>query len=731
MIFQVAILGVPLRRTFDYLPPEKTNPLTPQPGMRVRVPFGRQQRIGVILQLETESHFDQNKLKPVVEIVDEQPLLPTSIHQLLLETARYYHHPIGEVYETALPVLVRQGKAAVRKPITHYHATAEGHATNPETLNRAPRQQQLLTALHQQPLTAEMLRTLYAQWREPMKKLMEKGLVEAQQVNTSLPTSPNERPHMLNTEQQQAVEAIIEQQQQPQPHPILLEGVTGSGKTEVYLQTIESVIAAGKQALILVPEIALTPQTVHRFQARFSCPIALLHSARNRSERMDAWLQAREGEAAIIIGTRSALFTPLLKPGLIIVDEEHDSSFKQQEGFRYSARDCAVLRGHREKIPVILGSATPSFETLHNCSRDRYRKLLLQQRAGDAKPPTVSLIDVRSRKLTHLLSAPLLEKISQHLQQQGQVLLFLNRRGYAPTLLCRSCGWSILCPRCEIHYTYHQQSNRLICHHCGGERPLPQRCPECSGEDMKPYGAGTERIEEALQQHYPEHSIARIDRDSTQRKGSMDTLLQEIQQEKHQLLIGTQMLAKGHHFPNVTLVAILDADGGLFGSDFRAVEQMGQLITQVAGRAGRAKRAGEMVLQTHHPDHPLLVTLLRDGYPTFAQQALSERKLAELPPYSHLALLRAESAQLQPATQFLQQVREVAQPMLPAGVEILGPIPSPMEKRAGRYRMQLLLQAKQRTPLHQLLNQLIPTIEAMKEGRKVRWSLDVDPIDML
>jgi primosomal protein N' (replication factor Y) len=507
--------------------------------------------------------------------------------------------------------------------------------------------------------------------------------------------------------------------------------VTGSGKTEVYLQAMQQVITQGGQVLILVPEISLTPQTVQRFSARFGVPIALLHSGRNATERLNDWLAACSGVAKIIIGTRSAIFTPLQRPGMIIVDEEHDNSFKQQEGFRYSARDLAVLRSQRECIPVILGSATPSFESLQNCSRKRYTKLLLNERAGGAEPPQISLIDVRSRKMEQLLSSPLLEKVTQHLQQQGQVLLFLNRRGYAPTLLCKACGWSITCPRCEIHYTYHQGRGRLVCHHCGGERPYPKQCPECGGETMKSIGAGTERIEEALHQQFPNHSVTRIDRDTTRKKGAMEEKLEQIHAGDHQLLLGTQMLAKGHHFPNVTLVAILDADGGLFGSDFRATEQMGQLITQVAGRAGRAARRGEMVLQTHNPDHPLLLTLLREGYPAFARQALSERKLAQLPPYSYLTLIRAEATQPQQARQFLSEVRELALQYAIPQLEILGPVPSPMEKRAGRYRSQLLLQSAQRTPLHQLLTPLAPAMESLKSGRKVRWSIDVDPMEML
>ncbi len=700
----------------------------------MRVPFGQQQRVGVVLGVTDRSEFPKEKLKPISKVIDSQPLLPALLHKLLLQSARYYHHPIGEVYETALPALLRQGRTATAQTESIYRITPEGEDYDPQSMKHAPVQQRLLKSLQAERagLNGKALQQVADHWRTPIQGLMEKGLV-TQQEKQSQPASgsSSDDAHPLNAEQQQATTLIQQQLEQTHPSPVLLEGVTGSGKTEVYLQLIQQVLDTGKQALILVPEISLTPQTVARFQQRFAVPIALLHSGRSATERLNDWISARDGTARILIGTRSAIFAPLKDPGILIVDEEHDGSFKQQDGFRYSARDLAVLRGQLEQIPVVLGSATPSFESLHNAEHGKYHKVVLSKRAGGAVPPQISLIDVRSRKMAHLLSAPLIEKIEQHLSAQGQVLLFLNRRGYAPALLCRSCGWIPTCPRCEIHYTYHQHRDRLVCHHCGGERPHPSRCPECEGEEIKALGAGTERIEEALQQQFPHHSIARIDRDTTRKKGEIGRKLEQIHAGEHQLLLGTQMLAKGHHFPNVTLVTILDADGGLFGADFRTTEQMGQLITQVAGRAGRAERPGEMAIQTHHPDHPLLLTLLQQGYPTFSEQLLSERRQALLPPYSHWALIRAEAAQSAQGHAFLQQVHDLAMHYAIPEVEVLGPIPAPMEKRAGRYRLQLLLQSSRRTPLHQLLASVVPALETMKEGRKVRWSVDVDPIDML
>ena len=727
MILRVAILSVPLRRVFDYLPIAGSSGDLYRPGIRLRVPFGRQQRIGILLEVARSSAFPKEKLKPITEVVDSSPLLPSSLHTLLLRSARYYHHAVGEVYETALPVLLRQGRAATVAGETIYRLTEKGGSTDLDSLNRAPRQRQLLEQLQREGELSDSSTF--------MRELIRKGLAirEERPLYSEPPDGPSDEPHRLNSEQQGVVDAIQQQLDAPDGEPIrpvLLEGVTGSGKTEVYLQLIEQVVANGKQALVLVPEISLTPQTVARFRRRFAVPIALLHSGRNNRERLSDWLAARCGEARIVIGTRSAIFAPLDAPGIIIVDEEHDGSFKQQEGFRYSARDIAVLRGKGEGVPVLLGSATPSFESLHNSGRGKYQKLILSRRAGAAEPPRIALIDVRSRKMEHLLSSPLIEKVREHLVAGGQVLLFLNRRGYAPTLFCRGCGWSATCPRCEIHYTFHRRKSRLVCHHCGGERPRPHHCPECGSHELADIGAGTERIEEALQNIFPQQSVARIDRDTTRRKGAMDEKLEEIHAGTHQILLGTQMLAKGHHFPRVTLVAILDADGGLFGSDFRATEQMGQLIIQVAGRAGRESMRGEVAIQTHNPDHPLLLTLLQRGYPEFAREALAERKLAALPPYSHLALIRADSSRPEAAMQFLRQVREQAEEHPVDRVEILGPAPSPMEKRAGRYRAQLLLQSSYRKPLHQQLELLIPEIEAMRGSRSVRWSVDVDPMDM-
>ena len=491
-------------------------------------------------------------------------------------------------------------------------------------------------------------------------------------------------------------------------------------------------LAEGKQALILVPEISLTPQTLKRFEERFNVPVVLLHSDISDKKRLIRWLQARDNLAAIIIGTRSAIFTPLRNPGIIVLDEEHDLSFKQQNNLRYSARDLAIVRGQLENIPVILGSATPSLESLYNAKHHKYHYLTLPQRAGDAKPPQIGLINLRDKRLIGGLSAPLLEKIGEHLARDGQILLFLNRRGYASVLLCHHCGWMAACPRCDARLTLHFQPEKLHCHHCGFTKRPPSHCEKCRHPELITAGQGTEHIEQVIAERFPDHLCVRIDRDSAQKRGQIEKLLAQIHEKKAQILIGTQMLAKGHHFPHLSLVAIVDADGGLFSVDFRALERMAQMLVQVAGRAGRAEVPGEVMIQTHHPDHSHLQLLLKGGYSNFANAVLTERKQALLPPFGHLALLRAEALDRESVHDFLNAAKAGLE-NLPATADItlMGPIPAPMERCAGRYRGHLLLQTTRRTALQSALQTWTPGLNRCKMANKVRWSLDIDPQEMI
>lgn len=533
----------------------------------------------------------------------------------------------------------------------------------------------------------------------------------------------------LNTEQATAVGAIRSEDNQFAAW--LLAGVTGSGKTEVYLSVLENILAQGRQALILVPEIGLTPQTIARFRERFNAPVEVLHSGLNDSERLSVWLRARSGEAAIVIGTRSALFTPFSRLGVIIIDEEHDSSYKQQEGWRYHARDLAVFRAREEGIPIVMGTATPALETLHNVQMGKYRQLTLTKRAGSAKPAAQHLLDLKGLPLKVGLSQPLLKQMKTHLQAGNQVILFLNRRGYAPALLCHECGWIAECQRCDHYYTLHQNHRQLRCHHCDSQRPVPQQCPKCGSTHLVSVGVGTEQLENELAPLFPETPITRIDRDTTSRKGSLEQYLADVHQGGARILIGTQMLAKGHHFPDVTLVALLDVDGALFSADFRSAERFAQLYTQVSGRAGRAGKQGEVILQTHHPEHPLLQILLQQGYDAFAKQALEERKSVFLPPYTSHIIVRSEDHDNQQSALFLQQLRNLleASPLKDEALWIMGPVPALQAKRGGRFRWQLLLQHPSRQLLQRLIKTSQPLISTLPQARKVKWTIDVDPID--
>lgn len=728
-------LPSPLRRLFDYLPPKGAVEEQLRPGVRLRVPFGRREVIGVLIEVAQETEVPPDKLRKALQLLDERPPLPSALFELCQWSAQYYQHSLGDTLSWALPALLRQGEPAERRLQRFWIAQPEARPEDPR-LARAPRQREALKTLRQHPhgVLHELLGQL-GLVKDSLDLLQAKGLV---QVETRY-----HQPHRhqgawlaqaelpLNGEQRLAYEAV---RAGSGFHCYLLEGVTGSGKTEVYLQLIRATLEAGRQALLLIPEINLGPQTLGRFEQRFNARIALLHSALTDRERMDIWLAARDGELDIVVGTRSALFTPLKHPGLIIVDEEHDASYKQQEGLRYHARDLAVVRARFENLPVVLGSATTSLESLHNAEQGRYAHLRLSLRAGGAQPPRFERLDVRSRPLDSGLSQPLLKAMGATLERGQQVLVFLNRRGFAPTLLCHDCGWLAQCPRCDARMTYHRGSGELRCHHCDQRQTPPRHCPSCGKLDLRPVGAGTERAEERLQLLFPDVPVLRIDRDTTARKDALGKLLRTIHSGAPCILVGTQMLAKGHHFPKVTLVAVLDADSGLFSADFRASERMAQQIVQVAGRAGRAEEPGQVLIQTHLADHPLMVQLAEEGYPAFARQALQERRAAGLPPFAYLALLRADAHRQDQVENFLEAAYHVAEGLavnlaLPQ-VELLGPVPAPMERRAGRHRAQLLLQSSSRAPLHRLLGIWVVQLESLPEARQVRWSLDVDPIDL-
>lgn len=731
-VLRVAV-AVPLHRLFDYLPLDHIDATTLPIGIRVRVPFGGQEKVGILVEVTANSELRYASIKQVLEIIDTKPLLSAIDLTLLQWLSTYYHHPLGDVLVSAMPVLLRQGKPARVKAEKFYYLSEAGLNLNPEDLQRARAQQQLIIKLqnHSLPVSAKQLGEWHKNWRPAMVALVEKNLVEVGddfQIPTVKASSVATDALPANEEQQQAINVVAKSLDGF--NAILLEGVTGSGKTEVYMQLISQVIAQGKQVLVLIPEISLTPQLENRFKQRFSVAVEVSHSGLTNLQRCNIWLKGQQGHCPIILGTRSALLMPMPSLGLIIIDEEHDSSFKQQEGLRFSARDVAVVRAKKLNIPILLGTATPSLESFYNAQAGRYQWLQLSKRAGQASEPMLTLLDIRNKLLYDGLSDILLQEIRQVIDKGEQVLLFLNRRGFAPALMCHGCGWVAQCQRCDANLVVHNQDKALRCHHCAHQQVLHQQCPACQSSELVSLGLGTERVETVLQQHFPAHTIIRLDRDTTRRKGELERHLQRINKGEADIILGTQMLAKGHHFPNVTLVGILDVDSGLFSIDFHATEKMAQMIVQVSGRAGRSEKPGQVIMQTRQPEHPLLMTLIKQGYRQFAMQTLLERQQAGLPPYSYQALFRVLAVDKQLVIDFLEQLSTLALAKTSKGIEIMGPVPAPMARRAGRFRYQLLIQARKRANLHALLDYLVIEIASLKTSRKVRWSLDIDPVDL-
>jgi len=726
IVLRVAV-PAPLRTLFDYLPPV-AGPVPP-PGARLRVPFGRGERCGVVVAHVATPDTDR-ELKQAAAALDAEPLLGTAELDLLQWAARYYQHPVGEVVAAALPLRLRQGKPLITDRHARWSLTEAGRG-QAAVAGRAPRQARILAQLAAAPdglTSAELAGPGGAPPAQALRALQGKGWIERLAgAGSVIPVPPVEPGPVLNEAQRAAVAAVREASDGFAAW--VLDGVTGSGKTEVYLALVREAVARGRQALVLVPEIGLTPQAVARFQRRSGARLAVLHSGLAEGERERAWLAARAGTADVVIGTRSAVFTPLPRLGLVVVDEEHDASFKQQEGFRYSARDLAIVRAQRAGCPVLLGSATPSLETLRNTQLGRYRALTLPQRAGIAAPPLLELVSIRGVPLAGGLAPVSRRLVLETLGRGEQALLFLNRRGYAPVVMCHACGWVAECRRCDARMTFHGGDRLLWCHHCGSQRPRDRQCPSCGATELADVGVGTERLEEAVGRLFPGHEVVRVDRDSTRRKGALEQSFEGIRSGRYPLLIGTQMLAKGHHFPNVTLVVVLDADQGLYGVDFRAPERMAQLIEQVAGRAGRGDKPGRVLIQTHHPEHPLLQLLVSRGYGAFAAAALAEREAAGLPPFGYQVLWRAEAARAEPPAAFLDAVAALVRAEAGGAVETWGPVPAPMERRAGRYRAHLLLQARERGPLHGHLGAWIDQAAALPQARSTRWSVDVDPQD--
>ncbi len=735
------ILPSPLRRSFDYLPADGLSIHDYQIGQRVEAPFGNRKLIGLVIDHQADSSVDPKALKLLSAPLDQSPLISTSELSFLRWVADYYLHPEGETVFSLLPAYFTKSRQSHPYTEELWHISDRGLGLPHDALKRAPKQQQLLNTLRASQNGVDVL-TLKTQGlsRAVLRELKQKALIYSTEVACVPPDNQFlkqgeqiEAPLKLTQEQSQALEPTLNALKQQQFHTNLINGITGSGKTEVYLQAAAAALAQGKQVLVLVPEIALTPQTLQRFTRRLNCKAALFHSALNDKERAAAWQAMQSGHANLMLGTRSAVATPMKRPGLIVIDEEHDSSYTQQDGLRYSARDIGVARANKLNIPIVLGSATPSLESLHNATQEKYHLSTLEQRSANSKSAELIFIDTRKQALHGGFSDTAIEAISETLSKQKQVLVFVNRRGYAPQLLCHDCGWSFECPRCDAKLTFHKAKNILRCHHCNYSTRPQLRCQRCQSTQIKPVGEGTEQLEEVLQRLFAGTPLIRIDRDTASTSNLLHEALEKIHQHPKAIIVGTQMLAKGHHFPNIETVVMLNTDHGLYGTDFRSLEKTLQLLTQVAGRAGRTSQSGKVFIQTHLPDHPQLTTWRESGYAEASRQLLPERELRGLPPFGFLASIGADSTAATAAQQFLKQAKQQlmrARQQLGINVDqldIIGPFPAVMERRAGRHRAHLLLKAPSRKALKHCLRYAIPELEKLPRKSGLRWQIDIDP----
>ena len=725
-------LDIPLSTLFDYTVDEGVAVAI---GQRVIVPFGRRQMVGVVMECVAATEMAPERIKPMKQVLHDSVPLSAGLLDLLRFCSDYYRYPIGQTVLSALPTRLRSDKPIISKAILSYRLTASGAALDLDTFSkRKVVQRRILAKLAEQPCNLAQLKSLSATAGTQLKALVAEGWVESVALATSLSPACGggeqkhtfDNAHTLTGEQQLAVDVVTAAQGYA---CFLLHGITGSGKTEVYVHLMHDVLQRGGQVLLLVPEINLTPQLENYFRSRFpEVNLISLHSGLSEGERLHNWQQAQAGAAQIVLGTRLAVFAELPGLALIIVDEEHDSSFKQQDGLRYSARDVAISRANQRGVPIVLGSATPSLESYHNAQSGRYRMLKLTGRAlAEARLPAVRCININQTVMYHGISENLLREIGQRLARREQSLLFINRRGYAPVLMCTSCGWLSGCKHCAGKMVLHLNDKRLRCHHCGYQLHVPHACPSCGNTDLHPVGSGTQRVENVLQERFPEARILRVDRDSTRNKRAWQTMREQIHANEVDILVGTQMLAKGHDFPALTLVGVLNPDSALYSSDFRAAEKLFAQLVQVAGRAGRADKPGEVIIQTAFPDHPLFVALQTHDFEGWAAAQLAERQMAGFPPFMYQAMLRAEGKQETGVYAFLNQARDAAV-ALQFAVEILGVVPAALPRRANHIRAQLLIQGAKRRDLQQFLRAWQPLLDALP-AQKLRWSLDIDPLE--
>ncbi len=717
-------LDVPLPTLFDYT---VQNDIVPAAGQRVIVPFGSRQLVGVVMECDVATDFAPERIKPVTQLLHDNAPLSPGLLDLLRFCSDYYRYPIGQTVLSALPARMRSNKAIAARQALNYRLSEKGVALDLDTFpKRKVVQRRILAVLAEQPCNAAQLKALSATAGTQLGMLVQQGYVEPFAEALSGAAHRFDSVHTLTAAQRQAVDSVTAIQGYA---CVLLHGITGSGKTEVYVHLMHEVLQRGGQVLLLVPEINLTPQLEHYFRSRFTgVNMVSLHSGLSESERLHNWQQAQLGAAHIVLGTRLSVFAELPGLALIIVDEEHDSSFKQQDGLRYSARDVAIFRASQCAIPIVLGSATPSLESYHNALSGRYRMLKLSGRAlADARLPQVRSININQTVMHQGISENLLREIGQRIALREQSLLFINRRGYAPVLMCTACGWLSDCKHCAGRMVLHLKEQRLRCHHCGYQLRVPHACPSCGDADLHPVGSGTQRVESVLQERFPDARILRVDRDSTRNKRAWQEMREQIQANEVDILVGTQMLAKGHDFPALTLVGVLNPDSALYSSDFRAPEKLFAQLVQVAGRAGRADKPGEVIIQTAFPEHPLFRALQTHDFESWAASQLAERQMAGFPPYMYQAMLRAEGKQENEVYRYLNAARD-AGIALQHEVEILGVVPAALPRRANHIRAQLLIQSATRKSLQQFLRAWQAPLDALA-GQKLRCSLDIDPLE--
>ena len=687
-----------------------------EPGELVRVPLGKQVITGIIIGEGTDS--GDFKLKDIKGRISDTCKMPAELLELIFWTARYYHAPVGQVLSTALPKSLLDGKPAKAQT----NPAWETCENNDPQIKSTPKQQQLIDWLTHREVASTTQDILAAGFgRHLLKALRDKGLVRVLTEEAQSAQMLAQSALTPGSEQSRALSSI-----QNHDGPFLLQGVTGSGKTEVYLQVAQQVLETAKQVLFLVPEIGLIPQMMERLEERFNLPVLGYHSATSESGKISCWHQSAGKHPIIVVGTRSSVFLPFSNLGLIVIDEEQDLSYKQFEGVRYNARDLALIRAKKTGAKLILGSATPSLESLYNSERGHYQLLKLEERVANKRMPNWQLVQASPTSSTPI-SSQVLKHIGNELSQGGQVLIFLNRRGYAPKLVCLNCAWSAMCQACDSQMCIHQQPPALVCHRCDGRLSVPGSCPCCGSEKLETRGVGTEQLELFLGNSFPQVPCLRIDRDSTQRKNAFTEKLDQLKSGTPALLIGTQMITKGHHLPGISLVVALGADSALFSHDFRAIEHLSQTLTQVAGRSGRGERAGKILVETSQPDHPLLEQLCNENYEQISHKLLVNRKQYGLPPAGYSAALHASSIDLRAVNQFMSTLEPSLQN---PDVLHIGPMPSIIERKAGRYRYQIRFFAKTRSGLHAAMAKLEDHIAQLKGFNKIRWAIDIDPLTM-